>query len=99
MDNLQIVSLAVNVMLGLVAFFGGMTIKGLSDAIHDLRNEDNKLRDRMDDFVKVDVLEIWRKEQRDDTKLIFSKLEEIQRGMSTKMSREECSVCRKDCQK
>jgi hypothetical protein len=93
MDSLQIISLAINCLLGLVAFFGGMTIKGLSEAIRELRHEDGKLRDKMDGFVKIDMLEIWRKEQREDTKLIFDKLEQIRRDLVAKVDRSECSRC------
>jgi hypothetical protein len=95
MENLQLVNLAFTVLLGLVAFFGGFTIKGMSDAIKDLSKADERLRDKMDGFVRVDVLESWRKEQRDDTKLLFKKLDEIRDNLSHKVDRDECSNCRK----
>lgn len=95
MDNLQILSLAINALLGLVAFFGGMTINGLSAAIRELREEDKKINEKMGGFVRADALESWRKEQREDTKLIFSKLEEIRRDLSGKVDRDECAECRK----
>jgi hypothetical protein len=90
MENLQLINLAFTVLLGMVAFFGGFTIKGMSDAIRELSHADEKLRDKMEGFVKVDVLESWRKEQRDDTKMIFAKLEEIQKALGNKANRDEC---------
>ena len=90
---LPVLNLIVNVLLALVGFFGGLVLKNLADSIKELRAEDKALRDKMDGFVKVDVLEIWRKEQREDTKLLFSKLEEIRDGMRTKISRDECGTC------
>lgn len=95
MENLQLVNLAFTVLLGLVAFFGGFTIKGMSDAIKDLSKADERLREKMEGFVRTDVLEAWRKEQREDTKLIFKKLDEIRESLSHKVDRDECSVCRR----
>lgn len=94
MENLQIVNLAFTVLLGLVAFFGGLTIKGMSDAIKDLSHADDKLRDKMEGFVRVDVLEAWRKEQRELSTRIFDKLEQIQKDIGGKVDRDECATCR-----
>lgn len=94
MENLQIINLVITVLLALVAFFGGMTIKGLSDAVGELRKEDKIMRDRFDQFVKVDVLEAWRKEQREISSRIFDKLEQIQKELGHKVDRSECRSCR-----
>jgi hypothetical protein len=96
MENLQLINLAFTVLLGLVAFFGGFTIKGMSDAIKDLSKADERLRDKMEGFVKVDVLDAWRKEQREDTQMIFKKLDEIREVLSHKVDRDECARIRKD---
>ena len=96
MENLQLVNLAFTVLLGLVAFFGGFTLKGMSDAIKELSQADERLRDKMEGFVKVDVLDAWRKEQREDTKLIFKKLDAIFESLSHKVDRDECASIRKD---
>ena len=94
MENLQLVNIAFTVLLGLVAFFGGFVINGMSNAIKELSKADDRLRDKMEGFVRVDVLEAWRKEQREISTRIFDKLEQIQRDMSSKVDRADCDRCR-----
>ena len=47
-----------NVLLGLIAFFGGIVIRGLSDSIKDLRDTHEGLRQELVHYVrKVDYRE------------------------------------------
>ena len=96
MENIQFINLAINVLLALVAFFGGTTIRGLSESIKDLRQEDKALRDRLDGFVKIDAMESWRRENHELSTRIFEKLEQIQRELGSTVTRTECAQIRKD---
>ena len=43
-----------NILLGLIAFFGGMVIRGLSDSLKDLREAHESLRSELAHYVRKD---------------------------------------------
>lgn len=85
---------AIEVLLGLIAFFGGMFVKGLNDSVRSLHAQDRELTDRIHsmetlvagNYVKKDDL---------DKKLdkMFEKLDIIADKMDSKVGRDECGGC------
>lgn len=43
-----------NVLLGLIAFFGGIVVRGLMDSVKELRAEHIKLQECLGDYLKKD---------------------------------------------
>lgn len=57
MTTSEYVSLGVvifNILLGLIAFFGGIVIRGLSDSIKELRDSHSSLQKDLGGYVKKD---------------------------------------------
>lgn len=57
MTTSEYISLGVvifNILLGLIAFFGGLVIRGLSDAIKELRDSHAELQKDLGGYVKKD---------------------------------------------
>lgn len=57
MTTSEYISLGVvifNVLLGLIAFFGGIVIRGLSDSIKEIRDSHSALQKELGGYVKKD---------------------------------------------
>lgn len=92
--------LAFNLILGLAAFFGGMVIRDLSQAVKDLRKADQELANKLDGYAKKDdihevklMIREVREEERMMFNRVFDKLEAISDDLRNKVSRDECSTC------
>ena len=79
MENLALgipeANFIINVLLVLVAFFGGMVIKGLSDSVKSLQKEDRRLADKFDDYVKKEDFRDAIAEVKELLQRIFDKLD------------------------
>lgn len=53
-DYISIGVVVFNVLLGLIAFFGGIVIRGLSDSMKDLRETHDSLRAELTHYVRKD---------------------------------------------
>lgn len=82
--------LIVNILLGLVAFFGAMAGKNLTEAIKDLKLADKALADRFDSYVRRDDL----RDIKDQINAMFKKLDDIKDALGNKVSRDECEFHR-----
>lgn len=82
--------LVVNVLLGLVAFFGAMVGKNLTEAIKELKLADKALADRFDNYVRRDDL----RDIKDQINAMFKKLDDIKDALGNKVSRDECEFHR-----
>lgn len=83
--------LIVNVLLGVVAFFGAMVGRGLTEAIKELKSADKDLADRLDNYVRRDDL----RDIKEQIGAMFRKLDAIQESLGNKVSRDECEHRRK----
>ena len=79
MENLSLgipeANFIINILLVLVAFFGGMVIKGLSDSVKSLQKEDRRLADKFDDYVKKEDFRDAIAEVKELLQRIFDKLD------------------------
>lgn len=82
--------LIVNILLGLVAFFGAMVGKNLTEAIKELKLADKALADRFDSYVRRDDL----RDIKDQINAMFKKLDDIKDALGNKVSRDECEFHR-----
>ena len=89
-----------NILLGMVAFFGGMVIHDLSQAVKDLRLADEKMVERLADYAKKDDIrelkDVLRDMKEDERKLfdkVFDKFELLSNELHNKVSRDECEGC------
>lgn len=82
--------LIVNILLGLVAFFGAMVGKNLTEAIKELKLADKALADRFDSYVRRDDL----RDIKDQINAMFKKLDDIKDALGNKVSRDECELHR-----
>lgn len=82
--------LIVNILLGLVAFFGAMVGKNLTEAIKELKLADKALADRFDNYVRRDDL----RDIKDQINAMFKKLDDIKDALGNKVSRDECEFHR-----
>lgn len=53
-DYISIGIVIFNILLGLIAFFGGMVVRGLADSIKDMRVAHDALRNELAHFVRKD---------------------------------------------
>ena len=53
-DYISIGIVIFNILLGLIAFFGGMVVRGLVDSIKDMRVAHEALRNELSHFVRKD---------------------------------------------
>jgi len=84
--------LFVNILLGLVAFFGAWVGKNLTEAIKELQKTDKELTQKFEQYVRRDDLhEVLRQ-----LGAIFEKLDKMQGILAEKVSRDECSNIRRD---
>lgn len=84
--------LVVNVLLGVVAFFGAMVGKNLTAAIDELKKTDQELMNKFDKYVRRDDLEDIKRQLVG----IFARLDDIRDSLGGKVSREECASYRRD---
>lgn len=96
----QTLMIGFNILLGLVAFFGGMIIRDLSQAVKDLRVADEKMVERLGEYAKKDdirelkdVLREMKDEERRLFDKVFDKLEQMAKDLSRKVDRDECDGC------
>ncbi|EFL52021.1 conserved hypothetical protein [Solidesulfovibrio fructosivorans JJ]] len=81
MDAAVWVPMAVNVLLGLIAFFGGLWIKHLQDALKGHEADVAALRERVaDGCVRRDDYLLMRTETLDRLKAIEAKLDRLIEG-------------------
>ena len=81
--------LGLNVLLGLIAFFGGMVIRGLRADVKSLRIADEKLDDKLSDFTHKDDFKDFRQEQREMFSELFRKIDSLNDKVASKADRNE----------
>lgn len=86
LSTLDLIRIVVEILLGLVAFFGTLIINNLIGAIKELRKADKELGDKFDSYVRRDDLQDIKKQIAG----IFERLDDIKDAIGTKVSREEC---------
>lgn len=78
----------INILLGLVAFFGGIWVRGISDSMKDLKKTDAALADKVQ---KIEVLVAGDYVKRDEMdKLgdaLFKKLDRIESKLDGKVDK------------
>lgn len=79
----------LQIVLGLATFFGGMVIKGQSDAIKELQAANAKLADRFQHYVHKDEFREFRAEQRENFRQLFEKVDEVKAQIAQKVDRHE----------
>ena len=86
--------LAFQVLLGLVAFFGGWVLKDMktqirdvNSAISELREDDKKLVERLGDYTHRDDFREFREEQRESFNRLFQKMDKIGEDLAKKADR------------
>ena len=84
--------LVINALLGLVAFFGAIVGKNLTDAIKELKKTDQQLMEKFDRYVRRDDLEDIKRQLAG----IFARLDDIRDSLGSKVTREECAIYRRD---
>lgn len=82
--------LVVNILLGLVAFFGAMVGRNLTEAIKELKLADQVLTNRFDNYVRRDDLA----DIKQQIAAMFRKLDDIKDALGAKVTREECEFHR-----
>lgn len=82
--------LVVNVLLGLVAFFGAMVGRNLTEAIKELKEADRGLQKEFEKYVRRDDL----RDIKDQINAMFKKLDDIKDALGSKVTREECEFHR-----
>ena len=80
----------IEILLGLIAFFGGMFVKGLNDSVKALHVQDEKLTDKIH---SMETLVAGQYVKRDDfdkkMDALFSKLDTISEKLDGKVSKAE----------
>ena len=79
----------INGALALAAFFGGMVLKDLSGAVKELRDADERMSERLSNYVLKDEFREFRQEQKENFERIFDKLEDLRMQVSAKADRRE----------
>lgn len=82
--------LIVNVLLGLVAFFGAMVGRNLTEAIKELKEADRGLQKEFEKYVRRDDLA----DIKQQIAAMFKKLDDIKDALGNKVSRDECEFHR-----
>ena len=85
----------IEVLLGLVAFFGGMFVKGLNDSVKSLHIQDAALTEKIHDIENV-VAGDYVKREDFDRKIdkLFIKLDLIAERLDSKADKTECKDCK-----
>lgn len=79
----------IQFVFGVAAFFGGIIMKGQSDAIKDLQAANGRLADRLQDYVLKDEFREFRAEQRENFNLLFEKMDRLTEQIAKKADRIE----------
>lgn len=91
MPETQVISLGFNVLLSLVAFFGGAMLRDLSSAVKELRSADKELAEKIGilgrQAITSEEMRDLRGEMRDGFKRIHDRIDEIGK---TYVTRDEC---------
>lgn len=82
--------LVVNVLLGLVAFFGATVGRNLTEAIKELKAADKEMAKTLDNYVRRDDL----RDIKDQIAAMFKMLNDIKDALGNKVTREECEFHR-----
>lgn len=82
--------LIVNILLGLVAFFGAKVGSDLTNAIKELRQQDKELANKLEQYVRRDDLT----DLKAQIGAMFRKLDDIKDALGNKVSRDECEFHR-----
>lgn len=82
--------LIVNILLGLVAFFGAMVGRNLTEAIKELKEADRGLQKEFEKYVRRDDLA----DIKQQIAAMFKKLDDIKDALGNKVSRDECEFQR-----
>jgi uncharacterized protein Yka (UPF0111/DUF47 family) len=82
--------LVVNVLLGLVAFFGAKVGNDLTQAIKELREADKEMANKLENYVRRDDL----RDIKDQISAMFRKLDDIKDSLGSKIARDECELHR-----
>ena len=82
--------LIVNILLGLVAFFGAMVGRNLTEAIKELKEADRGLQKEFEKYVRRDDLS----DIKQQIGAMFRKLDEIKDSLGAKVTRDECEFHR-----
>ncbi len=82
--------LIVNILLGLVAFFGAMVGRNLTEAIKELKEADRGLQKEFEKYVRRDDLA----DIKQQIAAMFRKLDDIKDALGSKVTREECEFHR-----
>lgn len=82
--------LIVNILLGLVAFFGAMVGRNLTEAIKELKEADRGLQKEFEKYVRRDDLS----DIKQQIAAMFRKLDDIKDALGSKVTREECEFHR-----
>lgn len=96
--NPEIVGYIIQGLLGLVVFFGGMWVRDLSQAVKELRMEDQKLserlshadrtaHERLSNYVHKDEFREFRVEQRELFEKMFERMDAIKDSLAKKADR------------
>ncbi len=85
--------LVVNILLGLVAFFGAMVGRNLTEAIKDLQEADRGLQKEFEKYVRRDDLS----DIKQQIGAMFRKLDDIKDSLGAKVTRDECEFHRSKC--
>lgn len=90
--ELYFILLGFNILLSLVAFFGGMVIRGLRADVVALRLTDEKLAEKLNDFTHKDDFKDFREEQRryqDENRAMLTKLFDRLDSMNEKLANKQ----------
>lgn len=91
-SNTELLMIVINSLLGLVAFFGVLVGKNLTEAIKELKRTDKELMEKFDLYVRRDDLQ----DIKHQLAGIFARLDDIRGTLSDKVSRSECVINRKE---
>lgn len=83
--------LFVNILLGLVAFFGAKVGSDLTGAIKELRQQDKDLAEKLNLYVRRDDLT----DIKAQIAAMFKKLDDIRDGLANTVKRDECEYHRR----
>lgn len=90
----QHISIAINVLLALIAFFGGSMVRDLSSAVKELRIADKELYDRISSLGREAITHDEIKEIRGEIRDGFNRVHERIDEMANKyVTKEECRRC------
>lgn len=78
----------INVLIGLVAFFGGMWVKSISDSLKEMKVTDTQLADKVQHIEVLVAGQYVRREELDNlNKALFTKLDRIEHKLDGKVDK------------